>query len=85
MNTYPYYIPVRFEAGILQKIFTSKKFNSVEEAEQAMLTRNAKPVVGNFLNKYQVLILEYSEQYKGKICVIYNFGKRIEIINSNNI
>ena len=36
MNTYPYYVSVFMDAGILRKIFNDKKFKTYNEAVNAM-------------------------------------------------
>lgn len=82
MNTYPYYIVVKFDAGILRKVFNDKKFHSYMQASNAMWalsTGNKSKLFNNFLKENQLAILEYTAQYQGKIISICNFGESVVI------
>lgn len=68
MTNYPYYIAVRYNAGILKKIGfgiqDGKKFKTWADCGDAI-----KWYYKNFprTKEWQILILEYSDQYESKI------------------
>ena len=71
MTNYPYYIAVRYNAGILNKIDFSvkngRKFKTWSDcAEAVRLYQTRVPIA----NEQQILILEYSDQYESKIIEI---------------
>jgi len=82
MNTYPYYISAFMDAGILRKIFNDKKFKTYNEAVNATKNRAERfEKFGgrNFFNDSQIVILEYTEIYKGRIVTIFTNGNEVEI------
>ena len=79
---YPYYVVARIDAGQMVKIFHDKKFNSYMAAVDAMNRKYEslrKVYNRNIMEDSQIVILEYTKQYQGKICTIYSFNKRIQI------
>ena len=82
MNTYPYYVVAYMDAGVLRKIFNDKKFKSYNEAENAMYKRYERLTKiwghNNFYTS-QIAILEYTQEYKGRIVTLFTDGKEIEI------
>lgn len=68
MTNYPYYIAVRYDAGILKKICfgvqDGRKFKTWSDCGSAIKRRYE-----NFpnLKNEQILILEYTDQYTSKI------------------
>ena len=78
MNNYPYYIVVFFDGGLLKKVFRDKKFKAYNSAFKAMNSMNPK-YFKNFLKNNQVMILEYSAEYQGKIITISNFGELVSV------
>ena len=68
MTNYPYYIAVRYDAGILNKIAfgvkNGRKFKNCSDCADAI-----KQYCKNFARakEQQILILEYSNQYESKI------------------
>ena len=82
MNTYPYYVAALMDAGILRKIFNDKKFKTYNEAVNATKNRAERfEKFGgrNFFNNNQIVILEYTEIYKGRIVTIFTNGNEVEI------
>ena len=71
MTNYPYYIAVRYNAGILIKIDfgvkNSRKFKTWTDCTEAVKQYNARHSIAN---EQQILILEYSDQYESKIIEI---------------
>ena len=71
MANYPYYIAVRYNAGILIKINfgvkNSRKFKTWTDCAEAVKQYNARHSIAN---EQQILILEYSDQYESKIIEI---------------
>lgn len=66
MTKYPYYIAVYFDAGILRKIFNDHKFvcyNCCMDAVRKLLENKWKKRIF----ERQIVILEYTDQYQGKI------------------
>jgi len=79
---YPYYVVARIDAGQMVKIFHDKKFHSYMEAVDAMHRKYEslrKFYNRNLMDDSQIVILEYTTQYQGKICTIYSFNKLIQI------
>lgn len=81
MTKYPYYILAYFDAGILRKVFNDKKFDTYNDCHNAYERRlnNYKkdPFCGRYyeaMSKQQYMILEYTDQYKGKIINIIENG-----------
>ena len=84
-QVYPYYVVACIDAGQMVKIFHDKKFNSYMAAVDAMHKRYEslrKVYNRNLMEDAQIVILEYTAQYQGKICTIYSFGKMINICDS---
>ena len=71
MTNYPYYILVYFDAGILRKVFNDKKFKCYNDCINAYDKLKNNPNKKNFF-KRQLIILEYTDQYEGKIVTIFN-------------
>ena len=71
MTNYPYYIAVRYNAGILIKIDfgvkNGRKFNTWSDCAEAVKRYHARHSIEN---EQQILILEYSDQYESKIIEI---------------
>ena len=71
MTNYPYYIAVRYNAGILIKIDfgvkNGRKFNTCSDCTEAIKRYQA---IHSIENEQQILILEYSDQYESKIIEI---------------
>ena len=71
MTNYPYYIAVRYNAGILNKIDfgvkNGRKFKTWSDCAEAI-----RQYQKNFpiAKEQQILILEYSNQYESKIIEI---------------
>ena len=82
MTNYPYYIVVYFDAGILHKVFNSKKFETYTEAIEAMTNRTKK--FPTFMENNQVVVLEYTAEYQGKVVTIFNFGEFVFVNNPIN-
>lgn len=72
MTNYPYYVLTYYSGGILTKVWDNKKFKTYTECKEALKKR-----LENFpvLNKYQCVILEYTEQYKSKIINVVQNGQ----------
>ena len=83
MNTYPYYISAYIDAGILRKIFNDKKFKTYNDAVNAMKNRYERlsKIRGckNHFFDNQIAILEYTQQYKGRIVTLFTDGNEVEI------
>ena len=83
MNTYPYYISVFMDAGILRKIFNDKKFKTYNEAVNAMKNKyeQLSKIWGgkNLFFENQIAILEYTQEYKGRIVTLFTNGNEVEI------
>lgn len=83
MNTYPYYISVYIDAGILRKIFNDKKFKTYNDAVNAMKNKYERlsKIWGgkNHFFDNQIAILEYTQQYKGRIVTLFTDGNEVEI------
>ena len=71
MTNYPYYIAVRYNAGILNKIEfgvkNGRKFKTWSDCAEAVKQYQARHPIAN---DQQILILEYSDQYESKIIEI---------------
>ena len=71
MTNYPYYIAVRYNAGILVKIDfgvkNGRKFKTWSDCAEAVKRYQARHSIAN---EQQILILEYSDQYESKIIEI---------------
>lgn len=83
MNTYPYYVSVFMDAGILRKIFNDKKFKTYNEAVNAMKNKyeQLSKIWGgkNLFFENQIAILEYTQEYKGRIVTLFTNGNEVEI------
>lgn len=83
MNTYPYYVSVFMDAGILRKIFNDKKFKTYNEAVNAMKNKYERlsKIWGgkNLFFENQIAILEYTQKYKGRIVTLFTNGNEVEI------
>lgn len=83
MNTYPYYISAYIDAGILRKIFNDKKFKTYNDAVNAMQNKYERlsKISGckNLFFKNQIAILEYTQEYKGRIVTLFTDGNEVEI------
>ena len=83
MNTYPYYVSVFMDAGILRKIFNDKKFKTYNEAVNAMKNKYERlsKIWGdkNLFFENQIAILEYTKEYKGRIVTLFTNGNEVEI------
>jgi len=83
MNTYPYYISAYIDAGILRKIFNDKKFKTYNDAVNATKNRYERlsKIWGgkNHFFDNQIAILEYTQQYKGRIVTLFTDGNEVEI------
>lgn len=80
MTTYPYYIPVRYNAGILRKLFNDKKFKTEDDVIEAVARYAKKPHrFASHFEESQFLILRYTDQYQSDIVGIYNFGNYVHI------
>ena len=83
MNKYPYYVATLMDAGVLRKIFNDTKFKSYNDAVNAIKKRAEKyeKFVGrNFFSNCQIVILEYTQEYKGRIVTLFTDGNEIEIV-----
>ena len=82
MNKYPYYVATFMDAGILRKIFNDRKFKSYNDIVNATKKRyeNLGKITGNNnFFKSQIAILEYTEEYKGRIVTLFTDGKEVLI------
>ena len=83
MNTYPYYAAIFMDAGILRKIFNDKKFKTYNEAVNAMKNKYERlsKIWGgkNLFFENQIAILEYTQEYKGRIVTLFTNGNEVEI------
>ena len=83
MNTYPYYISAFMDAGILRTIFNDKKFKTYNEAVGAMKNKYERlsKIWGgkNLFFENQIAILEYTQEYKGRIVTLFTNGNEVEI------
>ena len=82
MNKYPYYVAALMDAGVLRKIFNDTKFKSHNDAVNATKNRAERfEKFGgrNFFNNNQIVILEYTEVYKGRIVTLFTDGNEVEI------
>jgi len=82
MNTYPYYVSAFMDAGVLRKIFNNTKFksyNSVVNATKKRYEALANITKHNSFFTSQVAILEYTEEYKGRIVTLFTDGNEVEI------
>ena len=83
MNTYPYYISAFMDAGVLRKIFNDKKFKTYNEAVNAMKNKYERlsKIWGGKNSFYtsQIAILEYTQEYKGRIVTLFTDGNEVEI------
>ena len=82
MLKYPYYIVVYFDSGVLKKLFHDTKFKSFTDAVNAMTFRVKR--FPNFMKDNQVMILEYTMTYQGRITTIYNYGETVFVNNPIN-
>ena len=83
-QNYPYYTVARIDAGQMVKIFNDKKFKSYMSAVDAMHNKYesfSKIMGNNMFKRSQIVILEYTNIYQGKICSIYSFGNHIKIMD----
>ena len=84
MNTYPYYVAAFMDAGILRKIFNDKKFKTHDEAVNAMKNKyeQLSKIWGgkNPFFENQIAILEYTQEYKGRIVTLFTNGNEVEIL-----
>ena len=84
MNKYPYYISAFMDAGILRKIFNDKKFKTYNECVNATKDRYEKFSKiwegKNFFYKNQIAILEYTQEYKGRIVTLFTDGNEVKIL-----
>jgi len=82
-QSYPYYIATFMDAGVLRKIFNDSKFktyNKCVDATIAHYERLAKIYKGdNRFYKNQIAIIEYTEEYKGRIVTLFTNGNKVEI------
>lgn len=83
MNTYPYYVATFMDAGVLRKIFNDKKFKTHDEAVNAMKNKyeQLSKIWGgkNLFYENQIAILEYTQEYKGRIVTLFTNGNEVEI------
>ena len=82
MNKYPYYVAALMDAGVLRKIFNDTKFKSYNDAVNATKNRAERfEKFGgrNFFNNSQIVILEYTEIYKGRIVTLFTDGNEVKI------
>ncbi len=82
MNKYPYYVAALMDAGVLRKIFNDTKFKSYNDAVNATKNRAERfEKFGgrNFFNTSQIVILEYTEIYKGRIVTLFTDGNEVKI------
>ena len=83
MNIYPYYVSVFMDGGILRKIFNDKKFKTYNEAVNAMKNKYERlsKIWGgkNYFFDNQIAILEYTQQYQGRIVTLFTDGNEVEI------
>lgn len=82
MNKYPYYVAALMDAGVLRKIFNNTKFKSYNDAVNATKNRAERfEKFGgrNFFNNSQIVILEYTEIYKGRIVTLFTDGNEVKI------
>ena len=84
MNTYPYYVATFMDAGVLRKIFNDKKFKTHDEAVNAMKNKYERlsKIWGgkNLFFENQIAILEYTQEYKGRIVTLFTNGNEVEIL-----
>ena len=84
MNTYPYYVATFMDAGVLRKIFNDKKFKTHDEAVNAMKNKyeQLSKIWGgkNLFYENQIAILEYTQEYKGRIVTLFTNGNEVEIL-----
>lgn len=80
MTNYPYYIAVRYNAGILIKINfdvkKGRKFKTLSDCAEAVKRYQA---IHSIENEQQILILEYSDQYESKIIEICQGDRRTSV------
>ena len=82
MNKYQYYVAALMDAGVLRKIFNDTKFKSYNDAVNATKNRAERfEKFGgrNFFNNSQIVILEYTEIYKGRIVTLFTDGNEVKI------
>lgn len=77
-QNYPYYIPVQMDGGILKKLFSNKKFKTHNDAVEAMTNKYKN--IANITNQNSFLttqnaILEYTQEYQGRIVSLYTDGE----------
>jgi len=76
-QNYPYYIPAQVDGGIFRKLFNNKKFKTHNDAVEAMTNRytNLAEITGhNSFLTTQNAILEYTNEYQGRIISLYTDG-----------
>ena len=76
-QSYPYYIPVQMDGGILRKLFSNKKFKTHNDAVEAMTNKYkslAEITNHNSFLTTQNAILEYTQEYQGRIVSLYTDG-----------
>ena len=77
-QNYPYYIPVQMDGGILRKLFSNKKFKTHNDAVEAMTNKYkslAEITNQNLFLTTQNAILEYTQEYQGRIVSLYTDGE----------
>lgn len=77
-QSYPYYIPVQMDGGILRKLFNNKKFKTHNDAVEAMTNKYnslAEITNHNLFLTTQNAILEYTQEYQGRIVSLYTDGE----------
>ena len=83
MNTYPYYVSAFMDAGILQKVFNDKKFKTYNECVNATKDRYERFSKfwkeKNLFFENQIAIIEYTQEYKGRIVTLFTNGNEVEI------
>ena len=77
-QNYPYYIPVQMDGGVLRKLFSNKKFKTHNDAVEAMTNKYkslAEITNQNLFLTTQNAILEYTQEYQGRIVSLYTDGE----------
>jgi len=74
MTKYPYYVPVYYSAGVLNRV-SKTKYNSFEDAYKV-----AKPRANESKSGTQWLILEYCAPYFSKICAIISKENTLPVL-----
>ena len=71
-NTYPYYIAVHIDGGLMVKMFRDKKFKTFLECAEAI--RKWSTNHQNIWKDWQIAILEYTNTYQSRIRSIWTNG-----------